>query len=168
MPRGRWSGYHRSAAAATHGGQRPVRGERRGSGAKEAYKPSSVPAGRFTSTTNRGLLPVPPTVVIYLGLTSPSSSCGQPEDGPGAHGPPIRPCSRWGLPDAPVTRGIRELLPHDFTLIPIRLRFGSRVPDRVGTSGRYVSVALSVGLPLLGVTQHPARWSSDFPPYPSP
>jgi len=29
---------------------------------------------------------------------------------------------------------------------------------------RFVSVALSVGLPLLGVTQHPARWSSDFPP----
>ena len=29
---------------------------------------------------------------------------------------------------------------------------------------RFVSVALSVGLPLLGVTQRPARWSSDFPP----
>ena len=29
---------------------------------------------------------------------------------------------------------------------------------------RSVSVALSVGLPLLGVTQRPARWSSDFPP----
>src|SRR5918911_4938567 len=28
---------------------------------------------------------------------------------------------------------------------------------------RYVSVALSVGLPRLGVTQHPALWSSDFP-----
>ncbi len=31
-------------------------------------------------------------------------------------------------------------------------------------ANRYVSVALSVGSPLLGVTQHPARWSSDFPP----
>ena len=30
-------------------------------------------------------------------------------------------------------------------------------------SGRYVSVALSVGFPLPGVTRHPARWSSDFP-----
>ena len=29
---------------------------------------------------------------------------------------------------------------------------------------RYVSVALSVELPRLGVTQRPARWSSDFPP----
>ncbi len=44
-----------------------------------------------------------------------------------------------------------ELLPHHFTLAPI----GSR---------RYVSVALSVGSPLLGITQHLARWSSDFPP----
>ena len=48
----------------------------------------------------------------------------------------------------------RELLPHDFTLTSIG----------VNPSGRCVSVALSVGLPRLGVTQHPARWSSDFPP----
>jgi len=27
-----------------------------------------------------------------------------------------------------------------------------------------LSVALSVGSPLLGVTQHPALWSPDFPP----
>jgi len=39
----------------------------------------------------------------------------------------------------------RELLPHDFTLTPVRFR----------TLRRYVSVALSVGLPRLGVTQHP-------------
>ena len=43
-----------------------------------------------------------------------------------------------------------ELLPHHFTLIP---------KDGI------VSVALSVGSPLLGVTQHLARWSSDFPPF---
>ena len=43
-----------------------------------------------------------------------------------------------------------ELLPHHFTL--------------TCRGKRYVSVALSVGLPLLGVTQHPARWSPDFPP----
>ena len=43
-----------------------------------------------------------------------------------------------------------ELLPRHFTL--------------ACTGKRYVSVALSVGLPLLGVTQHPARWSPDFPP----
>jgi len=45
-----------------------------------------------------------------------------------------------------------ELLPHHFTLTPT-----SQKP------GRCVSVALSVGLPRLGVTQHAARWSSDFP-----
>ena len=43
-----------------------------------------------------------------------------------------------------------ELLPHHFTLTLHK--------------ERYVSVALSVGSPLLGVTQHPAWWSSDFPP----
>ena len=30
--------------------------------------------------------------------------------------------------------------------------------------GGLVSVALSLGLPPLGITQHPALWSSDFPP----
>ena len=38
------------------------------------------------------------------------------------------------------------------------------LPPRMKDRWRYVSVALSVGFPLLGVTQHPARWSSDFPP----
>ena len=42
------------------------------------------------------------------------------------------------------------LLPHHFTL--------------TRQSGRYVSVALSVGSPLPGVTRHLARRSSDFPP----
>ena len=45
------------------------------------------------------------------------------------------------------------LLPHRFTLTSRR---------RTGT-GRSVSVALSVASPRLGVTQHPSRWSSDFP-----
>src|SRR5436305_1012992 len=42
-----------------------------------------------------------------------------------------------------------ELLPHHFTL--------------ARRSRRYVSVALSLGSPPLGVTQHPALRSSDFP-----
>src|SRR5207302_10446350 len=41
------------------------------------------------------------------------------------------------------------LLPHLFTLAPLR--------------GWYVSVALSSGSPPLGVTQHPALRSPDFP-----
>ena len=39
----------------------------------------------------------------------------------------------------------------------------SRFHPYSGKPKRYVSVALSVGLPRLGVTQHPARGSSDFP-----
>jgi len=30
-------------------------------------------------------------------------------------------------------------------------------------AGRFISVALSLGFPPLGVTQHSALWSSDFP-----
>ena len=71
-------------------------------------------------------------------------SCGQPEDRPGAYRPPIWPCSGWGLPNLPVTRKTGELLPHLFTLTLV-------------AQGGIVSVALSVGSPLLGVTQHPAR-----------
>ena len=59
-----------------------------------------------------------------------------------------------GLARPPIRIGAGELLPRHFTL--------ARRSFSVG--GRYVSVALSVGSPLLGVTQHPARWSSDFPP----
>lgn len=64
-----------------------------------------------------------------------------------------------------VTADGRALLPPDFTLTPARLM----------PAGRYVSVPLSVfraGLipcESLGVTQHPARRSPDFPPrLPSP
>jgi hypothetical protein len=50
-----------------------------------------------------------------------------------------------------VTRVAGELLPHRFTLTVL-------------ADGGLFSVALSVGLPPLGVTQHPALWSPDFPP----
>ena len=53
-------------------------------GARQACKPGSV--------SFRGR-----TVAIYLGPTLPADSSSQPGDGPGAHSPPIRPCSRWGL-----------------------------------------------------------------------
>ncbi|KSV17095.1 hypothetical protein CY91_04940 [Dehalococcoides mccartyi] len=63
---------------------------------------------------------------------------------------PIWPCSGRGLPGQPVTRTAGELLPHHFALTCFHRR--------------YVSVALSVGSPPLGVTQHPVWRSSDFPP----
>jgi hypothetical protein len=50
-----------------------------------------------------------------------------------------------------VTRVAGELLPHRFTLAAL-------------ASGGLFSVALSVGSPPLGVTQHPALRSPDFPP----
>jgi hypothetical protein len=53
----------------------------------------------------------------------------------------------------PVTRDTGGLLPRHFTLT---------TPAR----GGIFSVALSFSSPRLGVTQHPALWSSDFPPAP--
>jgi len=61
-----------------------------------------------------------------------------------------------------------ELLPHHFTLTLLRRgdgRGGKPSPSHPLFGGRYVSVALSVGSLLLGVAQHLARRSSDFPPY---
>jgi len=55
----------------------------------------------------------------------------------------------------PVTRGTGELLPHPFTLTPADIH-------KVGGGG-LLSVALSFPSPGLGVTQHLALWSPDFP-----
>jgi len=83
---------------------------------------------------------------------------------------PGRACLAAGRPA--VARG---LLPHDFTLTG---RSG-RKPDRHTSEVRWsreatrsrsvrfggvISVALSLGLPRVGVTDFPALWSPDFPP----
>ena len=66
------------------------------------------------------------TVAIHLALPLPEASCGQPEGrGPGAHprlseGPPIRPCSGWGLPEPYCHQHDGALLPHHCTLTPQR------------------------------------------------
>ena len=104
---------------------------------RQACKPSSV-------SRRSG------TAIIYLGRPLPDASSSQPEDGPGAHSPPIRPCSGWGLPCPRCCHRGGELLPRRFALTRKR--------------GGMFSVALSVGFPRLAVSQHPARWSSDFPP----
>jgi len=81
---------------------------------------------------------------------------------PGTSGGPPVPCSvllQVGFTDARVATDARGLLPHGFTLT---LR---RPPeDRRALKGGLVSVALSLGSPPLGVTQHPALRSPDFPP----
>jgi hypothetical protein len=68
---------------------------------------------------------------------------------------PIGSCSRWGLPCRPSHLGRGALLPHRFTLTP-------------ANRGGFFSVALSCDSRRLVVNQHPALWSSDFPPAPAP
>ena len=68
-----------------------------------------------------------------------------------SHSPSIWPCSRWGFPQPAGLPAAGELLPRHFTLTPTKLR-------------RYVSVALSVGSPLPGVTRHLARGARTFLP----
>jgi hypothetical protein len=58
---------------------------------------------------------------------------------------------RVGFTALHVTMECRELLPHAFTLT-------------CAYACGFLSVALSLGLPPLDVIQHPALWSSDFPP----
>jgi len=59
-------------------------------------------------------------------------------------GPPIRPCSAWGLPCPLRFRRGGALLPHPFTLTP--------GPN----GGGLLSAALSLALPRPGVTRHAA------------
>ena len=116
---------------------------------RQLIQRSSKPVSRvlYPSSTGR-------TVAIYLALPFPEGSCGQPGDRPGVLISLYSALLRMGFTQPtghPVAGG---LLPHHFTLtLPV-------------WEGRYVSVALSIGSPLLGITQHPARWSSDFPPLP--
>ncbi len=59
----------------------------------------------------------------------------------------IRSCSEWGLPSRLITQPLVR-----------SYRTVSSLPF-----GGLFSVALSLGLPPLAVSQHPALWSPDFP-----
>src|SRR5271170_6656628 len=83
----------------------------------------------------------------------PGSPCG-PHVATIAARFPIWSCSRWGLPCHGCFHPRGALLPHHFTLTG-----GACTPLR-----RYLSVALSVGSRLPGVTWHRALRSPDFPP----
>ena len=88
-------------------------------------------------------------VTIYLAQMLPPGSCGQPGDGPGF---PIVPL--FGLAPDGVYLGRPVARPPVSSYLAISpLLFE-----------RYVSVALSVGSPLLGVTQHLARGARTFLP----
>ena len=118
--------------------------------AKRACKPDSVSRARHG------------TAAIYLVPPLPKGSCGLPGDDSRAlpsverRRPPIWPCSGWGLPASRLAPGPGALLPHRFTL--------ACPSHECEAIGALVSVALSVASLRLGVTQHPALWSPDFPP----
>jgi len=76
--------------------------------------------------------------------------CRSPGSSRAQNCPLIWPCCRWGLPCHRCHHQCGALLPHHFTLT-LRLEpFGS-------PSGRYLSVALSVGFLRLDVIKHRAR-----------
>src|SRR6266540_6161139 len=75
------------------------------------------------------------------------------------HPLPARPCSGWGLPSRPVTR---PLVSSYLTVSPLPLF------ETVGTEHDLDRWAVCLcgtfrGSPRLGVAQHPALWSPDFP-----
>jgi len=111
-------------------------------------------------------------VTIHLALMLPSGSSDQPKDfdrAPQTSFYSVLLQVGFAQPASHLAAG--ELLPHHFTLTRLAWRGmgGGGSPPLItpylARGGRYVSVALSVGLLPLGVAQHPARRSSDFPPY---
>ena len=68
--------------------------------------------------------------------------------GPARNGP-AWPCTGWGLPRPPCHHGAGALLPHHFTLT------GEAIQLRLPRLGGVVSVALSLGFPRVGATDHP-------------
>src|SRR5712691_420461 len=75
------------------------------------------------------------------------------------HPLPARPCSGWGLPSRPIAR---PLVSSYLTVSPLPLF------ETVGTEHGLERWAVCLcgtfrGSPRLGVTQHPALWSPDFP-----
>ncbi len=111
------------------------------------HKPGSVPSRRIQCDRT--------AMIIPLGPLLPGGSSNLPES---LDGPPSN-ALLFGLAPggvclaSDVATGTGELLPHRFTLTP-------------SVRGGLLSVALSCSSPRLGVTQHPALRSPDFPPIP--
>ena len=105
-----------------------------------ACKPDSVPTRRSVATIYLG-----PPLPVGLGAAYPGlQRAGNPV--------PAWPCSRWGLPSH---RGSPRCW---WSLTPPF--HPCLCPKAIGG---LLSVALAVGFPRLGVTQHRALWSPDFP-----
>jgi len=96
--------------------------------------------------------------VIHLGCTSPHTSSNLPEPSAGRTDGLL-----FGLAPSGVYRATDcyqpcgALLPHPFTLT-------GNLTTQLGRLGGLLSVALSVGSHLPGVTWRSALWSPDFPP----
>jgi len=95
-------------------------------------------------------------VTIHLGRRLPDGSCGLPGGRRTGRPPPVRPCSRWGLPSHPGRPGCWCALTAPFHPYLCGAVAGTAI-------GGLLSVALSCGSPRLGVTQHRALWSPDVP-----
>ena len=94
-------------------------------------------------------------VTIHLGRRLLAASCDLPGTRSTGRRCPCLALLRVGFASRPVARVDGGLLHHRFTLACFHL-------SREVIGGLF-SVALSVGFPRLGVTQHPALWSPDFP-----
>lgn len=92
-------------------------------------------------------------VIIYLGCKLPYTSSDLPEDSAGHHSSSYLVLLRVGFTKLVSHLTTGRLLPCLFTFT----EYSNWVP------GCVFSVALSLRLPSLGVTQHSALWSSDFP-----
>lgn len=111
---------------------------------EQTYKPGSVP-------------PLRAAAVISLERALPRASSSRPGDSAGSLISPYIALHRAGFAQVAGRPAPRALLPHVCTLAGL-----SR--PRKQKFRRFVSVALSFGLPRLGVTQRPALWCPDFPP----
>ena len=101
-----------------------------------------------------GLRPGRPSI---SGLRCRSPLAVYPETRRAALAFPVRPCSGRGLPSQPGHPGRWWSLTPPFH--PYR---------SPGACGGLLSVALSRGLPRVGVTHRPALWSPDVPRHPPP
>ena len=77
---------------------------------------------------------------------------------------PIWPCSRWGLPSHGMLPPMRCALTAPFHPYRFYASLAAHCASTLHAKRRYLSVALSVGSRLPGVTWHLALWSPDFPP----
>ena len=93
---------------------------------------------------------------IYLGPALPLASSAQPERGAGHTMALLFTFAPDGACQAAVLPRRWWSLTPPFQLFPLRAANRPQV-------GVFFSAALSVGLPRLAVSQHPALWSPDFP-----